>query len=128
MAPVLWLHRTAPEPWLPGSPTPFRLPLSRDVRTQIEVISPELGDSHLADTGLTSFIADKNEDWHAVLRTEASQKALHAIRDQQRTRVNDTTVRPSAGVKAQKGGLVPVRESDATLESEGVHRKLVHEE
>ena len=125
--PALWLHRTSPDPRLPGSPTPFRLLFRRDVRTQIEAVSPDLDNSELMGTGLQSLIDNKEEDWRHVLKSETYQKALQATRDQERTRVNNSIAHHSAGVKAKRGYLVLVHESDSTLGNEGVHRKLVHE-
>ena len=90
--PALWLHRTTPDPRLPGSPTPFRLLFGRNVRTQIEAVSPELDGSDLMDTGLHSLIANKQEDWRQVLKTDTYQRAPQATRDRERTRINDAIV------------------------------------
>lgn len=128
--PVLWwLHRTtSDDPRLTRRrPTPSRLLFGRDVRTQIGAISPELDDNDLVDTGPHNLITDTYGNWRAVLQSEAYQKALHAIRDQQRTRIKDTIVRPSAAVKAKKGNLALTRESDSALGNKGIHQKPVRE-
>ena len=99
---ALWLHRTSPDPRLPGSPTPFRLLFGHDVHTQIEAVPPDLDNSELMGTDLHSLIANKQEDWRHVLKSETYQRALQATRDQERTRANNSIARYSAGVKAKK--------------------------
>ena len=76
MQPGLWLHRTSPDPRLPGSPIPIRLLFGRDVRTQIEAVSPDLDNSELMGTGLHSLIANKQEDWRHVFKSETYQNSL----------------------------------------------------
>ena len=58
--PALWLHRTTPDPRLPGKATPFRLLFVRDCRTQMDATLPSPDDEGM--DGLHNLIANKTEN------------------------------------------------------------------
>ena len=64
--PALWLHRTTPDPRLPGKATPFRLLFSRGCRTQMDATSPSPTDEGM--DGLHNLIADKNENLRQIVQ------------------------------------------------------------
>ena len=119
--------RDAP-PRLSGSPTPFELLFGRDVRSQIDAVTPELdGSDFLQHGGLHNFVADRKEAWREVTKVRHALLKRHEIRQHQRSRRNAGIQRASAGTKVKRGDLVMVQEADSALWHEGVHRKLAHE-
>ena len=129
MQPAHWLQRTTPPPRLPCSPTPFGLLFGRDVRSQIDEVTPELDSSDfLLHGGLHSFVADSREAWREVTRERDALLKRHELRLHQRSGSNSDIRRASAGTKVKKGDLVMAQEADSTLLHEGIHRQLVHEE
>ena len=126
--PVLWLQRTKPLPWLPGSPTHFKLLLGRHVRSQIDAGAPELdGSDFLQHGGLHDFVADRKEAWRGVTKVRDALLKRHEIRQHKRSRRNAGIQNASAGTKVKRGDLVMVQVADSTLWHEGVHRKFVRE-
>ena len=114
MQPAPWLQRTTPLPRLSDSPTPLKLLFGRDVRSQIDAVTPELGCSDfLQHGGLHNFVRG------ALLKT-ARDPATSTLPSQ---RVYTTRFGRNQG---KMGDLVMVQEADLTLWHEGVHRKLVH--
>ena len=105
MQPARWLQSTTPLPRLPGSPTPFKLLFGRDVRSQIDAVTPELdGSDFLQHGGIHNFVADRKEAWREVAKVRDALLKRHEIRQHQRSRRNAGIQRASAGTKVKGGG------------------------
>ena len=116
--PALWLHRTTPDPRLPGKTTPFSLLFGRDCRTQVDATSPSPDDEGI--DGLHNLIVDKSENLRQV---EGLCKDLHHRHEQRRLRLehhNRGIKRTSAGTRVKQGDLVWVKEADSALHNDCV--------
>ena len=126
--PALWLQRTTPFRGASGQPHSFKLLFGRDLRSQINAVTPELdGSDFLQYGGLHNFVADHKESWREVTKVRAALLNRHKVRQQQRSLHNAGVQRASAGTKVKRDDLVMMQEADSTLWHEGVYRKLVHQ-
>ena len=109
--PALGLHRTTPDPRLPGKATPFLL-LSG--RAQMDATSPRPD-------------ADKSENLRQVHK---HYRDLHHHHEQRRLRLEHQNAgirRISTGTRLKQGELVLVKEVDSALHNGWVQVKLTHE-
>ena len=123
--PALWLHRTTPDPQLPGKATPFRLLFGRDCRTQIDATSPSPDNEGMV--GLHNLIADQSESLRLIRALRKDLQTRHEQRHRRRERENARIRRTSTGTRTKLGDLVLVKESGAALYNDCVHPKLTHD-
>ena len=121
--PACWIQRVTPDPSLPSSPTPFRLLLGRDARTQLDSITPVV-DGVEYKGGLDAFVADKQQAFREVRKALEERKTM---KDQRRQSHNDGVGRVSPGRQAKIGNYVLVKEAASTLSREGIYSNLAHE-
>ena len=123
--PTLSLHRTAPDPRLPGKATLFLLLFGRDCRTQMDATTPSPDDEGME--GLHNLIADKSE---ALRQVQDVRNDLQHRHDQTRLRRERQTAgirRTSTGTRVKQEDLVLGKEADSALHSNCVHAKLNHD-
>ena len=123
--PALWLHRTTPDPQLPGKATPFRLLFGRDCRTQIDATSPSPDNEGMV--GLHNLIADQSESLRLIRALRKDLQNRHEQRHRRRERENARIRRTSTGTRTKPGDLVLVKESGSALYNDCVHPKLTHD-
>ena len=123
--PTLWLHRTTPDPRLPGKATLFCLLFGRDYRTQMDATSPS-PDGEGRD-GLHNLIADKSENLRQVQKVRKDLQHHHGQRRLRREHHNAGIKRTSTGTRVKQGNLVLLKESDPALHNNCVHVKLTHD-
>ena len=123
--PTLWLHRTNPDPRLPGKATPFRLLFGRDCRTQMDATSPSPDDEGM--DGLHNLIANKSENLRQVQKVCKDLQHRHELRRHQPEQHNAGIRGTSTGTRVKQGDLVLVKEADSVLHNDCVHVKLTHD-
>ena len=122
--PTLWLHRTTPDPWLPGKVTLFRLLFGQNCRTQMNATSPSPDDDGM--DGLL-LIADKSENLRQVQEVRKDLQHRHDQSRLRREHHNAGINRPSTGTRGKRGDLVLVKEADSALYNNCVHGKPTHD-
>ena len=123
--PALWLHRTTPDPQLPGKATPLRLLFGRDCRTQIDATSPSPDNEGMV--GLHNLAADQSESLRLIRALRKDLQNRHEQRHRRRERENARIIRTSTGTRTKPGDLVLVKESGSALYNDCVHPKLTHD-
>ena len=123
--PVLWLHRTTPDPRLPGEATPFLLLFGRDCRTQIDATSPSPDDERMEE--LHNLIADKSEDLRQIQEVRKDLQHRHEQRRLRREHQNIGIRRTSTETRATQGDLILVKEADFALHNDFIYVKLTHD-
>ena len=125
MQPALWLHRTTPDPRLPGEATPCLLLFGRVCRTQMDATSPSPDDEGME--GLHTLIADKSENLLKVQEVHKDLQYCHEQRRFPREHQNARVIRTSTGTRVKQGDLVLVKEVDSALHNDCVHVKLTQD-
>ena len=123
--PALWLHRTTPDPSLPGQATPMLLLFGRDCRTQMNATSPS--PDYDGMEGLHNLIADKSETLRQVQEVLKDLQHRHEQRQLRRGRQNAGIRRTSTRTRVKQGVLVLMKEADSALHSDCVNVKLTHD-
>ena len=123
VSPACWIKRTLPDPTLPSSMTPFELLFGRSPRTSLDTLVPRLDDTE-STRGLENFVERRRQNLREV---RLALEKRHETKVVARRRANARISRPSAGVRAETGDLVLVREADSTTYREGLGKKLLHE-
>ena len=122
--PALWLHRTTPDPRLPGKAIPFRLLFGRDCRTQMDATSPSSDDEGM--DGLHNLIADKSENLRQVQEVRKDLQHRHEQRRLRREHHNAGIRRTSTGTRVKQSDSILVKGADSALQNNRVHVKLTH--
>ena len=123
--PVLSLHRTTPDPRLPGKVTSFHLQFGRDNRTQMDATSLSPDDEGM--DGLHNLIMDKSENLRQVQKVRKDLQHHHEQRRLRREPHNAGIRRTSTGTRVKQGDLVLVKEADFALHNDCVEVKLTHD-
>ena len=123
--PTLWLHRTTPDPRLPGKTTPFLLLFDRNCRTQMDATTPS-ADGKGVD-GLHNLVADKSENLRQVHEVRKDLQHRHEQRRLRQEHQNVGIRRTSTRARLKQGDLVLVKEADSALYHDCVHMKLTHD-
>ena len=124
MQPALCLHRTTPDPRLPGKDTPFLLLFGSDYRTQMNATSPNPDAEGMI--GLHKLIPDKSKN----LQVQEVRKDLQHRHEQRWLRREHLDVgirRTSTGTRLKQGDLVSVKEAGFVLHNDCVHVNLTHD-
>lgn len=103
--------------------TPFELLFGRKPRTSLDSLVP-LSEETDQSGGLDNFVERRRQNLREVrlaLEKRDSQRVTA------RARANAAISRPSAGVIAEKGSLVLVRESDSSKHRDSRGKKLQHD-
>lgn len=119
VSPALWIKRTLADV---SNPSPFELLFGRKPRTSLDSLVP-LTDE-VENGGLDSFVERRKQNLREV---RLYLEKRHDLKVASRARANAAISRPSAGVRAERGNLVLVRESDSNRHREGRGMKLQHE-
>lgn len=123
VSPALWIKRTLPDQSLHAKMTPFELLFGRAPRTSLDSLVP-VSEGTDGAAGLNNFVERRKQNLREV---RAALERRHDLRISARARADAAIQTTSAGVASKKGGLVLVRETDATRFREGRGRKLQHE-
>ena len=122
---ALWLHRTAPNPRLPGKATPFLSLFGRNCRTQMDATSPSPDDEDME--GLYNLVADKSEALRQVQEVRKDLQHRHEQRRLRREHQNAGIRRTSTGTRVKQGDLVLVKEADSASHNDCAHAKLTRD-
>lgn len=121
--PECWMHRIRPDPSLPGNATPFKLLFNREPRTPLDTITRNVDGVEFRG-GFDGYVADKHQSF---LEVQEALKKRQEERTKQREAANAAIQRASPGSRVKVGDWVMVKESDSSLNSQGVHPKLLHD-
>ena len=119
------LHRTTPDPRLPGKTTPFLLLFVRDCRTQMDATSPSPDDESMDE--LHNLIGGKSENLRQVQKVREDLQHRHEQRRLRREHQNAGIRRTSTGTRVKKDDSVMVNEADSALHNGCVYVKLTHD-
>ena len=111
--PTLWLHRTTPDPCLPGKATPFLLLFGRNYRNQMDATTPSPDDEGME--GLHNLIVDKSEPLRQVQEVRNDLQYRHGQTRLRREHQTAGIIRTSTGTRVKQGDLVLWKEADAAL-------------
>ena len=125
MQPALWLHRSTPDPRLPGKATPLPLLFGRDCHIQMNATSPSPDDKGM--DGLHNPIADKSENLRQVQEVRKDLQHRHEQRRLRREHHNAGIRRTSPGTRGNQSYLVLVKEANSALHNDCAHVKLTHD-
>lgn len=123
MTPACWIQQTTPDPHLPLGATPFRVLFGRDIRPNLDALTPK-SDGDDFRTGLDSFLAEKQQ---TSMELRGVLKKRQYDKNHRRQRHNAATQRNAPGERAQVGDALLVKGSDSPLAREGRHANLAHE-
>ena len=123
--PALWLHRTTPDPRLPGNSTPFLFLFGRDCDTQMDATTPSSDDEGMK--GLHNLIIDKSKALRQVQDVRNDLQHRNEQRGLRREHQNAGIRHTSTGTRVKQGDLILVKEADSTLHNDYVYAKLTHD-
>ena len=124
--PALWIHRIATNVRLPGEPTPFRLFVGRDARTQLDASHPEIDGGDFRG-GMHSYVADKRQAYKEVRDVRMALSKRHEDRKKNSKSRNAEIGCTSVGTRVVVGDKVLVMEAESVMAREGIHHKLAHD-